>query len=108
MKRGGPLRRRTPLKRSEFRRSGGGSGPTRKVRQEVIERDEVCRAAVLVPSVRCGGGPHVHHVLPRSQGGGHDLSNLLLVCTVHHGWIHANPARSYTLGLLLRKSSGND
>ena len=31
---------------------------------------------------------HVHHVRPRSEGGGDDPSNLVSVCTACHGKIH--------------------
>lgn len=31
---------------------------------------------------------HVHHLLPRVNGGTHDLQNLLTVCRVHHEQIH--------------------
>lgn len=32
---------------------------------------------------------HMHHVVPRSAGGGNDLSNLIFVCTTCHGKIHS-------------------
>lgn len=50
-----------------------------------------------------GGGEHPHHILPRSQGGTHDPSNLLWVSAVAHRWIHENPEQSYRLGLLKRR-----
>lgn len=31
---------------------------------------------------------HVHHIVPRIQGGTHDLSNLLTLCTTHHIRLH--------------------
>lgn len=127
MKRSGPLRRKTPLRQSaasrsersgrsdavdapkpKRRRSAGRSGPSQATRDEVIARDGGCVAASLVPEVRCLGSGHIHHVLPRSQGGGHDVSNLVLVCLGHHGWIHDHPARSYELGLLRKISAETD
>jgi hypothetical protein len=31
---------------------------------------------------------HVHHLTPRAEGGSHNPSNLLLICSVHHSWHH--------------------
>ncbi|HET6915759.1 MAG TPA: HNH endonuclease signature motif containing protein [Acidimicrobiales bacterium] len=52
----------------------------------------------------CGvyGAAHVHHRKLRSQGGRHELPNLLHVHHYCHTEIHANPERSYALGLLVR------
>lgn len=44
---------------------------------------------------------HVHHRLMRSQGGGHELSNLLAVCSRCHDWVHSHPKVSYAEGWLL-------
>lgn len=49
---------------------------------------------------------HTHHRLMRSQGGGHELANLLHLCAGHHIDTHAHPERSYRLGWLVRR--GND
>lgn len=47
----------------------------------------------------------VHHRKRRSQGGGHDLTNLMIVCHFHHNGgthsIHADPAVSYHRGWLV-------
>ena len=52
----------------------------------------------------CGrdGANHMHHRKLRKQGGEHTLENLIHVHAVpcHHE-IHAHPARSYALGLLV-------
>ena len=42
----------------------------------------------------------VHHVLRRSQGGAHDMTNLVATCTRCHERIHANPALARARGLL--------
>lgn len=47
----------------------------------------------------CGrkGGPrgtaqlHVHHIVPKSKGGGHELSNLKLLCDKCHANLHDDP-----------------
>jgi len=43
---------------------------------------------------------HVHHILRRSQGGGHELDNLVHLCARAHIWTHDHPAAGRTLGLL--------
>jgi len=52
-----------------------------------------------------GKAAHVHHRLMRSQGGGHEPSLLLAVCLPCHGHIHANPAKSYEAGWLIRSGA---
>jgi hypothetical protein len=47
----------------------------------VIKRDRHCSfPGCTAPPVRC----HVHHVIPRSQGGPTRLDNLTLLCMFHH------------------------
>lgn len=53
-----------------------------------------------------GHAVHVHHVLPRSQGGRHEAANLLHVCaTGCHAQIHAFPLVSRSLGLLRSRTA---
>ena len=55
---------------------------------------------------RCMGRfQHAHHRLPRVQGGGNDLCNLLALCWRHHSYVHEHPAESYERGLLLHRWS---
>ncbi len=59
--------------------------PTEQVpphlRRAVIKRDRHCSfPGCTAPPVRC----HVHHVIPRSQGGATRLDNLTLLCLFHH------------------------
>lgn len=35
----------------------------------------------------------VHHILYRSQGGGHDQENLITLCNTCHGRAHSNKKR---------------
>jgi hypothetical protein len=56
----------------------------------------------------CDGPLVVHHRKPKGMGGGndpaiHDLDNLAVLCQGHHIECHANPARSYECGLLVRR-----
>ena len=74
------------------------------VYQRVLARDGGCVARLLVPEVRCAGRIDPHHALMRSQGGKDTLEDLIAVCRAHHDYIHANPARSYELGLLRHRT----
>lgn len=58
---------------------------------------------------KCAGwsaeGMNLHHRQLRSQGGKNVLSNLISLCgsgtTGCHGWVHASPAKSRDLGLIV-------
>lgn len=55
----------------------------------------------------CGCGQraiHIHHRKLRSQGGRHELPNLLHLSGACHDRAHANPERAYDLGLLVRST----
>ena len=56
----------------------------------VLARDGDCRAWAMgfATDVRCQGRGHIHHRVLRSQGGGHDADNLLLLCELHHRLAH--------------------
>jgi hypothetical protein len=88
--------------------------PTEQVpphlRRAVIRRDRHCAfPGCTQPPVRC----HVHHLIPRAQGGPTRLDNLVLLCHFHHliavhrwGWaltLHADGATTATSpgGLIL-------
>ncbi len=81
--------------------------PTEQVpphlRRAVTKRDRHCSfPGCTAPPVRC----HVHHVIPRSQGGPTRLDNLTLLCMFHHliavhrwGWtlqLHADGTTTAT------------
>lgn len=74
-------------------------------------RDELDRMRPLVIArahglCECCGdvpGTVVHHRKKRSQGGTNGMGNLMLLDSIHHDRIHANPARSYELGFLLHR-----
>lgn len=67
-----------------------------RVRSEVRERAggycEVCTRP---------GPTHIHHRKLRSQGGKHEVANLLHIHTICHHEIHAYPARAYDRGWLV-------
>ncbi len=41
-----------------------------------------------VPGCRAARHCQIHHIVPRADGGGHDPSNLTLVCSLHHRALH--------------------
>jgi hypothetical protein len=72
------------------------------LRRAIIRRDQHCAAPGCdTPPAAC----HVHHVIPRSQGGRTSLGNCVLLCRFHHlivihrwGWaIRLNPDGTTTL-----------
>ncbi len=51
------------------------------LRRAIITRDRHCAAPGCdTPPAAC----HVHHIIPRSQGGTTSLGNCLLLCSFHH------------------------
>ncbi len=84
------------------------------LRRAIITRDRHCAAPGCdQPPPAC----HVHHIIPRSQGGTTSLTNCLLLCSFHHlilvhrwGWtIRLNPDGTTTVtspdGRILRSHS---
>jgi Domain of unknown function (DUF222)/HNH endonuclease len=55
-------------------------GLSPKLRRAVLLRDSRCR----FPGCGRRRGLEVHHLVPRSRGGGDEISNLALVCPTHH------------------------
>lgn len=100
MRRQVQLRRRIPLR--SVRRQ---TVPVR-VRVDVATRSGG-RCELVLPHWRYGRCPrpasHMHHRLPRSQGGQHTAANLLHLCSDCHSYVHAHPAESYESGWLQRK-----
>jgi HNH endonuclease len=109
MRRGGPLRRRTPLRRTASLASQAvqsrTSRPDALTREVVLERDGhscvVCGA---------GGGLQLHHRVRLGQGGSrlpeaHAPQNLIAVCERCHDRIHSGPAEARLLGWLVRRGT---
>lgn len=67
----------------------------------VRQRDRTCRAAELVPHVRCVRKLDVHEIIPRSiwRLGFLEPTNCILVCRAHHEWIDDNPSEAARAGL---------
>ena len=54
-------------------------------RRRVFIRD---RFACAVPGCRAGRNLDLHHVIWRTRGGTHAMSNLVTLCSGHHGQVH--------------------
>jgi hypothetical protein len=59
---------------------------TSRVRDQVFARDHHRCAA---PGCRSARNLEVHHIVEQARGGGHELSNLCLLCSGHHAALHA-------------------
>ena len=96
------IARKTPLKRTGIsNRQTKSNSPTRKMRRKVMARaGGRCEAGIADDCT--GVMEQCHHRLMRSQGGKHELDNLLGVCGRCHAWIHAHPRFSYETGYLIR------
>ena len=58
---------------------------TPRKREQVLARDGYC---CTVPGCRRNVGLDLHHIEYQSRGGGHELSNLLAICDLHHRAVH--------------------
>ena len=118
MKRGGPLRRNTPLKSTQGLKRGGRLNPVskkrarelakrRKVIDEILKTRQLCEASHRIMRVdrthRCFRIPFdVHEPLTRARGGSiTDPANMMVVCRPCHDWIHGHPTLATQVGLLV-------
>ena len=102
MKRGEPMKRRTPLRRSRFspRPSHGQQAhydAMNELRPQLVKRS--------AGACKCGRncmamGAHAHHVIRRSQGGPDSLENLRWLSLACHFWVHTHVQEARDLGLL--------
>jgi 5-methylcytosine-specific restriction endonuclease McrA len=60
------------------------------IRREVCWRD---RGRCVVPGCRNATYLDVHHLDPRSEGGGNEPDNLVVLCGAHHGALHRGRLR---------------
>lgn len=67
------------------------------------ERDAPYLACeIMCPGVCRGAADHFHHRRMRSQGGGHSVSNSLMVCHACHDYLHKHTGEAYARGWLVR------
>jgi hypothetical protein len=61
------------------------SSVTPRLREQVFARDH---HRCTVPGCRSARNLDIHHIVPRAQGGTHDLWNMTLLCSGHHSALH--------------------
>lgn len=60
------------------------------LRRRVLRRDNGCVIGRLFGVAGdCSSDLHVHHIVPRRDGGPDRLDNLVAVCSAHHGAVEA-------------------
>lgn len=107
MKRGEPLKRKTPLKRGkplakESAKTKALKPDRARAKAAALARDGGCIGARLVPEVSCYGPLDGHERLPRGRGGSpYELENIITLCRTHHEWVHSYPIKAKTLNLLI-------
>ena len=107
MKRGEPLKRKTPLKRGkplakESAKTKALKPDRAKAKAAALARDGGCIGARLVSEVSCYGPLDGHERLPRGRGGSpYELENIITLCRAHHEWVHSYPIKAKTLNLLI-------
>jgi len=115
--RGKPLERKTPLRTSTQMSRTRKLRESEKARERRLshrERMDELRPVVFArDNYRCqvsgpecnGHAEHAHHLVLRSRGGPDTLDNLLSVCHLCHGHVHANVAWSTTHGYIRSAST---
>ncbi len=100
---------REDARASKKRTSSGAAMRPRRPSEGIpaANRDAVERRSngwCEIAHLNCSGrATEVHHRLMRSQGGGHDVDNLLHLCGAGHRFVHDNPEHSYGKGWLLHR-----
>ena len=75
-----------------------------EVAQAVTERAKGSCEAMIRDAGCTGSVDHLHHRKLRSQGGKHEVPNLVGICHMCHHWIHMHPAISYTHGWIVKST----
>lgn len=96
-----------------FRPKKGNKSSSNKARADGPNRDipQATRKKVFQRDANrcqwCGTNRwlQIHHIIYRSQGGGHDEINLIVLCNDHHAMAHSDKGRymPLLLGLIWRK-----
>jgi 5-methylcytosine-specific restriction endonuclease McrA len=97
-----PLKRKTPLSPISKNKEKRSKRFVPKAILKAIEERSGGYCERMFNERRCPESalPQPHHIKPRSQGGKHEISNLMAVCFECHIWIHANPREAKEQGLL--------
>ncbi len=99
VKRGGYLKRRTPL-RVIGKKVQRDQDQMRAARQALLERSGGRCEGKGFSELCTGVGVHAHHVKRRAQGAGNDPEQMLWLCAACHQRVHDNPAEATAAGLL--------
>ena len=110
MKRSPMPARKTPMRRTSGPRGRGIAAAVAKHpagrdvlaanRELAFKRDNwTCQLRHPGLYHACQGPLVAHHRILRSQGGTHDVDNLVTLCDWGHRWVHDNPAAARLLGL---------
>lgn len=96
-----------------FRPKKGSKNSINKTRADGPNREipQATRKAVFKRDANrcqwCGGNRwlQLHHIIYRSQGGGHEAHNLITLCNEHHAMAHSDKGRymPLLLGLIWRR-----
>ena len=125
LRRGGPLKRRTPLRQMSRKRSKQ-QRLRRVMVQEELGKRELCEAGVIIRqwrlatygqeyanrlnvyAHRCNGlAIELHEPLTRARGGSIlDPANTVAICRPCHDWVHAHPTAATAVGLLQSTHGG--
>lgn len=66
-------------------------------RKQIMERDEfTCQNCGIQGGSYGNAELHAHHVVPKSRGGSHDVSNLISLCSDCHQTVHSKNAQAPT------------
>lgn len=123
MKRGGPLKRRTPLKQTSSlnrdtplkpvsKKRAAENRRRRNVIAQVLQTRTVCEAGHAIETIdrdhRCRRTPDdVHEPLTRARGGSiTDPDNMVVICRACHDWVHTHPEAATSVGLLVHSYNG--
>ncbi len=88
----------TPIEKPKKSKSRRKAQPGQATRARVMDR---CGGLCEIGTYNCEGRAiQLHHVQRRSQGGGHDPSNLKGTCDACHSWLHNNVAFAKERGWL--------
>lgn len=107
MKRGGFLKRKTPLPYMSAKRRGELKA-YQLAKAEVFRRAEdsygnpQCQLQAALPTVLCAGPLDPHHVYIQSRHPErrNDPDAMQVACRAHHDYVHAHPAESMESGLI--------
>lgn len=99
MKRSGPIRRKTRMKRQSTKREKSMRLYT-KMRREFLGQFPRCGACETLGARRQRDATQIHHVRGRVAGMLTDARYFLPVCAPCHRYIHAHGAEARELGLI--------